>query len=127
MRTPPAYPRAPQAAAAHLLTEPDATTAPLRTTNMSSGLQQGSKAAMKAAASDGVPHHKSEGAAPATKTKGDGHSRNILRKGGPAVERKAGTSGHALQDPSMEGAPPVDPGDPNFESPDDPERVSSKD
>ena len=64
---------------------------------------------MKAAASDGVPHHKSEGAAPATKTKGDGHSRNILRKGGPAVERKAGTSGHALQDPSMEGAPPVDP------------------
>jgi hypothetical protein len=27
----------------------------------------------------------------------------------------------------MEGAPPVDPGDPNFESPDDPERVSSKD
>ena len=82
---------------------------------------------MKAAASDGVPHHKSEGAAPATKTKGDGHSRNILRKGGPAVERKAGTSGHALQDPSMEGAPPIDPGDPNFESPDDPERVSSKD
>ena len=124
-RRPPARPRRPPQRT--LLNEPDATTAPLRTTNMSSGLQQGSKAAMKAAASDGVPHHKSEGAAPATKTKGDGHSRNILRKGGPAVERKAGTSGHALQDPSMEGAPPVDPGDPNFESPDDPERVSSKD
>ena len=79
---------------------------------------------MKAAASDGVPHHKSEGAAPVTKTKG-GASRNIVRKGAPAVERKAGAAGGALAYPSMDGALPVDPGDPNYESPNDPDRVSN--
>eukprot|EP00629_Pelagomonadales_sp_RCC1024_P004364 CAMPEP_0119266330 /NCGR_PEP_ID=MMETSP1329-20130426/4856_1 /TAXON_ID=114041 /ORGANISM="Genus nov. species nov., Strain RCC1024" /LENGTH=84 /DNA_ID=CAMNT_0007266201 /DNA_START=168 /DNA_END=422 /DNA_ORIENTATION=+ len=84
---------------------------------------------MKLANSDGVPAYKSEGAAPVTKSSGDGSAaRNIIRKGGGGGQaRKEGTAGHALPDASMDGELACDPGDPNYESPDDPERVSNFD
>ena len=53
-----------------------------------SSKQVGTKSQMKEAKSDGVPHHKSDKAAPVTKASGGGEaSRNITRKGGPAVVR----------------------------------------
>ena len=62
--------------------------------------QVGSKQQMKEAASDGIPAYKSDGAAPMTKSSGDGNpSRNITRKGGGGGGgRKDGASGAAVDD-----------------------------
>jgi len=93
-----------------------------------SSKQVGTKSQMKEAKSDGVPHHKSDKAAPVTKASGGGEaSRNITRKGGPAVVRKAGVSGGAIDDPASGDYTCTDPNDPNYDSPDDPARVSNSD
>lgn len=63
-----------------------------------------------------------------TRARAGSAARNIVRKGGTGGgARKEGTAGHKFADASMDGVAPVDPGDPNYEDPNDPERVSSKD